>query len=45
MSANDDLKYLNFEKLLIKDAVLKQVPTLGICLGSQLIASALWQGL
>ncbi len=41
MSANDDLKYLNFEKLLIKDAVLKQVPTLGICLGSQLIASAL----
>ena len=41
MSAYDDLKYLNFEKLLIKNAVFKQVPVLGICLGSQLIASAL----
>lgn len=41
MSAYDNLKYLNFEKLLIKNAVLKQIPVLGICLGSQLIASAL----
>jgi GMP synthase (glutamine-hydrolysing) len=41
MSAYDDLEYLNFEKILIKNAVFKQVPVLGICLGSQLIASAL----
>jgi len=41
MSAYDDLEYLNFEKLLIKNAVLEQIPVLGICLGSQLIASAL----
>jgi GMP synthase (glutamine-hydrolysing) len=41
MSAYDDLEYLNFEKLLIKNAVLEHIPVLGICLGSQLIASAL----
>jgi GMP synthase-like glutamine amidotransferase len=41
MSVYDDFEYLDIEKILIKNAVLKGVPVLGICLGSQLIASAL----
>lgn len=39
-SANDDLPYLKEEMKLIKDAVQKDVPVLGICLGSQLIAKS-----
>ena len=37
-SANDDLPYLLAEQQLIKDCVEKNIPILGICLGSQLIA-------
>lgn len=37
-SANDDLPYLIEEQKLIKDSVDKNIPVLGICLGSQLIA-------
>ncbi len=37
-SANDDLPYLREEQKLIKDSVEKNIPVLGICLGSQLIA-------
>ncbi|MDF2422008.1 MAG: type 1 glutamine amidotransferase [Nitrosopumilus sp.] len=37
-SANDDLEYLNAEQQLIKNSVEKDIPVLGICLGSQLIA-------
>lgn len=37
-SANDDLPYLREEQLLIKNSVEKNIPVLGICLGSQLIA-------
>jgi len=37
-SANDDLPYLHAEQHLIKNCVDKNVPVLGICLGSQLIA-------
>ncbi|EIJ66550.1 class I glutamine amidotransferase, partial [Candidatus Nitrosopumilus salaria BD31] len=37
-SANDDLPYLNAEQHLIKNCVEKNIPVLGICLGSQLIA-------
>jgi GMP synthase-like glutamine amidotransferase len=40
-SANDDLPYLKKEIELIRDAVKKNTPVLGICLGSQLIAKAL----
>jgi GMP synthase-like glutamine amidotransferase len=39
-SANDDLSYLKKELELIRDAVKKNIPVLGICLGSQLIAKA-----
>ena len=39
-SANDDLDYLKEEMKLIQDSVEKEVPLLGICLGSQLIAKA-----
>jgi GMP synthase-like glutamine amidotransferase len=39
-SANDDLPYLKKEIELIQDAVKKNIPVLGICLGSQLIAKA-----
>ena len=39
-SANDDLPYLRNELELIRDAVRKNIPVLGICLGSQLIAKA-----
>ena len=37
-SANDDLPYLQEEQKLIKKNVEKEIPVLGICLGSQLIA-------
>lgn len=37
-SANDDLPYLQAEQQLIKNYVEKNIPVLGICLGSQLIA-------
>ena len=37
-SANDDLPYLQAELQLIKNSVEKNIPVLGICLGSQLIA-------
>lgn len=42
MSANDEtmLPWLVEEKMFIRDAIAYGVPTLGICLGSQLIASA-----
>ncbi|MEO9310324.1 MAG: type 1 glutamine amidotransferase [Nitrososphaera sp.] len=39
-SANDDLQYLRDEMELIRVATQKNIPTLGICLGSQLIAKA-----
>jgi GMP synthase (glutamine-hydrolysing) len=39
-SANDDLSYLKQEMELIQDSVKKEIPVLGICLGSQLIAKA-----
>lgn len=39
-SANDDLQYLRDEMDLIREAAKKNIPTLGICLGSQLIAKA-----
>ncbi len=41
MSVYEGLAYLNEEQDLIRDAVLRGIPTLGICLGSQLIAAAL----
>ena len=37
-SANDDFDYLQAEQKLIKNTVEKNIPVLGICLGSQLIA-------
>lgn len=37
-SANDDLPYLQAEQQLIKNYVDNNIPVLGICLGSQLIA-------
>jgi len=40
-SANDDSQYLKDEMALIKEAIQKNIPTLGICLGSQLMAKAL----
>ena len=39
-SANDDLQYLKDELTLIQNANAQNIPTLGICLGSQLIAKA-----
>jgi GMP synthase-like glutamine amidotransferase len=39
-SANDNLSYLKEEMELIQETVKKDVPLLGICLGSQLIAKS-----
>jgi GMP synthase-like glutamine amidotransferase len=39
-SANDSLEYLKDEMNLIREAEKKNIPTLGICLGSQLMARA-----
>ena len=39
-SANEDLTYLKDEMNLIRNSVEKEMPVLGICLGSQLIAKA-----
>ncbi|MDE1764051.1 MAG: gamma-glutamyl-gamma-aminobutyrate hydrolase family protein [Thaumarchaeota archaeon] len=39
-SANDNLPYLRDELVLIQDAVKNNIPVLGICLGSQLVAKA-----
>ena len=41
MSVYDGIKYLDEEQGLIRDAIQREIPTLGICLGSQLIASAI----
>jgi GMP synthase (glutamine-hydrolysing) len=41
MSANDDLPFLRAEKLLIQRCLGRDVPVLGLCLGSQLLAAAL----
>jgi GMP synthase (glutamine-hydrolysing) len=41
MSVYDGIKYLNEEQILIRDAIQRKIPTLGICLGSQLIAGAI----
>ena len=39
-SANDDLPYLKKELEVIRQSVEKNIPVLGICLGSQIIAKA-----
>ena len=43
MSVNDEdvLPWLRPEKRLVRDAVARGIPVLGVCLGAQLIASAL----
>ena len=43
MSVNDEsaLPWLRLEKKFIRDAVEKDIPVLGVCLGTQLIANAL----
>ena len=41
MSANDDLPYLTRELQIIRKAVERRQPVLGVCLGSQLLAKAL----
>lgn len=40
MAVYDNLSYLQREQELIRDAIKNQVPVLGICLGSQLVAQA-----
>jgi GMP synthase-like glutamine amidotransferase len=40
MAVYDDLPYLQREQDLIRDAIKNDVPVLGVCLGSQLIAQA-----
>jgi GMP synthase (glutamine-hydrolysing) len=39
--ADDGLAYLEQEKTMLRQAVAADIPTLGICLGGQLLASAL----
>lgn len=41
MSANDDFPYLRRELDLIGEAIARNLPVLGVCLGAQLIAKAL----
>jgi GMP synthase (glutamine-hydrolysing) len=40
MSVNDALPWLAAERALVTEAIAADLPTLGVCLGSQLIASA-----
>ena len=40
-SINDYYKFFKREEALIKDALLRKIPTLGICLGSQWLAKVL----
>ena len=40
MAVYDDIQYLREEETLIRNAIKNEVPVLGICLGSQLIAHA-----
>jgi GMP synthase-like glutamine amidotransferase len=40
MAVYDNLPYLQKEQDLIRDAIKNDIPVLGICLGSQLIAQA-----
>jgi GMP synthase (glutamine-hydrolysing) len=40
MSANDDLPYLRGEETIIRAAMERKQPVMGICLGAQLIARA-----
>lgn len=40
MSVNDSLSYLRREEQIIRDALQRRTPILGICLGAQLIAHA-----
>jgi GMP synthase (glutamine-hydrolysing) len=41
MSVYEGIPYLTKEQFLIRDAYLRNIPVLGVCLGSQLIAGAL----
>jgi GMP synthase (glutamine-hydrolysing) len=41
MSVYDGIPYLSKEQILIRDAFRRNIPVLGVCLGSQLIAGAL----
>ncbi|UCF31345.1 MAG: type 1 glutamine amidotransferase [bacterium] len=41
MSANEDLFFLNREKAFLAEAGKRGIPILGVCLGAQLLASAL----
>lgn len=41
MSVYEGIPYLNKEQSLIRDALQRNIPILGVCLGSQLIAGAL----
>ena len=41
MSVYEGIPYLNKEQSLIRDALRRNIPILGVCLGSQLIAGAL----
>ena len=43
MSVNDELRlpWLKDEKQFVREAILRDIPVLGICLGAQLVASAL----
>ena len=41
MSVNDPLPYLRVEEQIIRDAVARKLPILGVCLGAQLIAHAM----